>query len=246
MVSNVTFTVSGADLDVNFDLAADGVLATNYDSMQRGYRTDGATRTNICGNASFSDPCDPASLTLTHNGDGNYTIKVLGGAAEAANDNRYLFRVGAGSDRETRVYLFGDFPASPVEDLVISAESCNACHGPEGIDVHGGYFAADDGGEPCLVCHGVDTVASLGQVAHEYHNGLRDEITYPTYMTNCSVCHSEGAELTAANSLPFSPGCFSCHGEMANWDFSGDPTADPPKPDPVSYTHLTLPTNREV
>ena len=82
-VSNVTFAVNVADLDVTFDLAADGVPAMNYDSMQRGYRTDGTVRTNICGNASFSDPCDPALLTLTNNGGGNYTIKVLGGAAEA-------------------------------------------------------------------------------------------------------------------------------------------------------------------
>ena len=91
-VSNVSFQVVGADLQVTFDLEADGVLATNYDSMQRGYRTDGATRTNICGNASRSDPCDPAQLTLTNNGGGNYTVTVIGGAADAGTDSRYLFR----------------------------------------------------------------------------------------------------------------------------------------------------------
>ena len=157
-VSNVAFAVAGGDLQVTFDLEADGALATDYDSMQRGYRTDGLTRTDICGAPSRSDPCDPAQLTLTNNGGGNYTVTVLGGAADAGTDSRYLFRVGAGSDRETRVYFYGDFPASPFTTPVVGADACTACHGPEGIDVHGGYYAAVDGAEPCLTCHGVDTV----------------------------------------------------------------------------------------
>jgi OmcA/MtrC family decaheme c-type cytochrome len=234
-VSNVAFAVNGADLDVTFDLAADEVAAMNYDSLQRGYRTDGATRTNICGNASFADPCDPAQLTLTNNGGGNYTIKVLGGATidgvgADTLDNRYLFRVGVGSDRETRVYLWGDFSASPVEDLVISAAACNACHGPEGIDVHGGYFVADDGGEPCLTCHGVGTTPSLMTVVHGYHSGIatwedppeETDATFPTYMSNCSVCHAEEAQLAAANAMSVSgEHCFSCHGsiEDPSWKF---------------------------
>ena len=206
-VSGITFAVDGADLDVTFDLAADGVAATNYDSIQRGYRTDGTTRTDICNAASRSDPCDPASLTLTNNGGGNYTVTVLGGAAEALNNNRYLFRVGAGSDRETRVYFYGDTPVSPLATPVVGAPACTNCHGPEGIDVHGGYYAADDGAEPCLTCHGVD-VPSLAAVTHGLHNGIwvEDgeliEITYPTYMLNCSVCHSEASELAAANAMP--------------------------------------------
>jgi OmcA/MtrC family decaheme c-type cytochrome len=235
-VSNVAFAVNVADLDVTFDLAADGVLATNYDSMQRGYRTDGTTRTDICGAASRSDPCDPALVTLTNNGGGNYTIKVLGGAAEALNDNRYLFRVGAGDDRETRVYFYGDFPATPIEiePLVVSAEACNACHGPERLSgIHGGYYAAADGGETCVTCHGVDTVPSLGAVAHGLHssiledNGEPIEITYPTYMNNCSVCHSEAAQLAAANTMPVAAdACFSCHGSTAGIPFVPNSSAE--------------------
>ena len=229
-VSNVSFVVNGANLDVTFDLAADGAAAMSYDSMQRGYRTDGAVRTDICNAASRNDPCDPASLTLTNNGGGNYTITVLGGAAEAATDNRYLFRVGAGDDRETRVYLYGDFPASPVTTPVVSAQACTNCHGPEGIDIHGGYYAATDGAEPCLTCHGVDTVPSLATVAHGLHssiwvdNGELIEITYPTYMNNCSVCHAEASELAAANAMPVTgAGCFTCHGSMDGFDFTATP-----------------------
>ncbi len=111
-----------------------------------------------------------------------------------------------------------------------------------------------DGGEPCLVCHGQtvywsgNEVPRLVEVAHGYHSGVETweddlaeiNVTYPTYMNNCSVCHSPGAELTAANSMPFSAGCFTCHGSMDSWAtyFEADPTAVPPKPD---YTfHLTL------
>jgi len=236
-VSNVTFVVNGADLDVTFDLAADGQPATGYDQAQRGYRTDGLTRTDVCEAPSRSDPCLATNITLTENATpGNYTLKVLGEAAAAATNNRWLFRVGLGADRETRVYFFGDFPATPVEIAppVVSAEACAACHGPEGIDVHGGYYAAVDGAEPCLVCHGVD-VPSLGAVAHGYHSSVESwkdpveliapHITYPTYMNNCSVCHEPPDNLLAANSLAIdAAGCFSCHGTIEGIPFPDDAT----------------------
>jgi OmcA/MtrC family decaheme c-type cytochrome len=236
-VSNITFAVNGADLDVTFDLAADGVPAMNYDQIQRGYRTDGTVRTTIVDD-----------LTLTNNGGGNYTITIAGGAAEAANDNRYLFRVAAGDDRETRVYFYGDFAASPFEALVVSAEACINCHGPEGIGIHGGYYAADDGGEPCLTCHGVDGVPSLSDVSHGLHSSIWVEdgevihITYPTYMSNCSVCHGEEPELVAANAMPVTgSGCLSCHDEMDNddWDFTATPFHLTNIPDPDTYDCMT-------
>jgi len=50
------------------------------------------------------------------------------------------------------------------------------------------------------------------------------ETTYPTYMTNCSVCHGTGAGLDAANAMPPSyTGCLSCHGAMESFGFeAGD------------------------
>ena len=232
--SNVTFAVNGADLDVTFDLAADGAPATGYDQVQRGYRNPGDFEFDICNAPSRSDPCDPASLALTDNGGGNYTITVFGGAAEAATDNRYMFRVGAGSDRETRVYFYGDFPASPFEPVAVTAQACTNCHGPEGIDIHGGYYQATDGGEPCLICHGseretdegIEEVPMLAEVAHKYHSGIWEEggefvdVTYPTYMNNCSVCHETEEQLAAVNALPIiAPACFSCHGSIAGIPF---------------------------
>ena len=50
--------------------------------------------------------------------------------------------------------------------------------------------------------------------------------TYPTYMTNCSVCHtaSSGA-LAKANAMPVTgAGCLSCHGSMESWDFTASGT----------------------
>jgi mono/diheme cytochrome c family protein len=106
-------------------------------------------------------------VTLAETGGGSYLITVVGGAAQAAIPNRYLFRVAdsaAGEDiGETRVYLYGDFPASPVDTPVVSAAACQNCHGPEGIHIHGGYFAMDQGAEPCLACHGRRALPSLSR-----------------------------------------------------------------------------------
>ncbi len=45
--------------------------------------------------------------------------------------------------------------------------------------------------------------------------------TYPTYMTNCSVCHTESSgALATVNDMPVTgPGCFSCHESMESWEF---------------------------
>ncbi|NGP52516.1 hypothetical protein, partial [Thioalkalivibrio sp. XN8] len=53
------------------------------------------------------------------------------------------------------------------------------------------------------------------------------DVTYPTYMTNCSVCHRDDvvpaagvSALEAANAMPVTgPGCFSCHGSFESFDF---------------------------
>ena len=218
VVSNIAFAVNGDDLVVSFELARDGAPTAGYDTIQRGYRTDGLTRTTIVDTLS----------ALTDNGDGSYSFTIPGGNL-VAGDNRYMFRVALGDDRETRVYFYQDYPASPFAGPVaVTAEACTNCHGPEGIGVHGGYFQAEDGGEPCLVCHGTDYL-SLGDATHQYHssiwvgrNGEVEHITYPTYMNNCSVCHADQDQLNAVNAMPVSgEGCFTCHDSMDGFDFTG-------------------------
>ena len=220
-VRNVEVAVVDADLVVTFDLYVDDVLTAGYNNPQRGYRNDGTTRTTITDDLSLEDL-----------GGGSYAMTVAGGAAQADTPNRYLFRVYIGEDRTTRVYFYADFPVSPFGPQAVSGPACESCHGPEGINVHGGKtFQAADGIEPCRVCHDGNSAGPIAVRVHQYHAGHRDPITYPTYMTNCSVCHSpdeivvdELTQLAAANSMPVSGvGCLSCHGEMDNeyWNFEG-------------------------
>jgi hypothetical protein len=91
-------------------------------------------------------------------------------------------------------------------------------------------------------------VPELVTVVHGYHSSVESwadpveaiepHVTYPTYMGNCSVCHAEAAELTAANSMPVSGiGCLSCHGTMDNafWDFTAVPFHLTNIPDPNTF-----------
>ncbi|MGB5469303.1 MAG: hypothetical protein WBM64_02695, partial [Woeseiaceae bacterium] len=120
----------------------------------------------------------------------------------------------------------------------------------------GGHYSAPMSVDQCVVCHRPDDPATpnddeepnymrIARVVHGIHNshnfpggefvtdrGNTYNITYPTYMTNCSVCHSDTnivpaagvSALTAANAMPVSgAGCFSCHGSLAGFDFTGPP-----------------------
>ncbi|MBT8087624.1 MAG: hypothetical protein KJO46_06285, partial [Gammaproteobacteria bacterium] len=144
-VDNVVIAlVAGTDdLAVSFDLTVDGAPGVGYDSLERGYRQNGTDSAIVLDNFS----------ALTDNGDGSYSFTITDGNLAAGN-NRYLFRVSKGGDRETRVYAWGDFPATAFATPAVSADACGACHGPEGIGIHGGYYTAADVAEPCLVCHG--------------------------------------------------------------------------------------------
>jgi OmcA/MtrC family decaheme c-type cytochrome len=112
----------------------------------------------------------------------------------------------------------------------MSAEACVVCHRPDNP-------ATPDDEEPSYmrlvrVVHGIHNSHNFpdGEFVTDRDNVYN--ITYPTYMTNCSVCHSDstivpatgGSALAAANAMPVSgPGCFTCHGSMASWDFTTQP-----------------------
>ena len=97
-------------------------------------------------------------------------------------------------------------------------------------------------GATCTVCHDANRtnyprLIDIGHGIHALH-GMPDgefvlktvngddswtySATYPTYMTNCSVCHtaSSGA-LAKVNNMPVTgEGCLSCHGSMESWEFA--------------------------
>ncbi|NGP54272.1 hypothetical protein, partial [Thioalkalivibrio sp. XN8] len=173
---------------------------------------------------------DPVSL-----GDGDYTITIPGGVAAAGTAARFFLRVTNGM---TRAVVSGDFPAPAFPDIASDA-ACGDCHGPKGLVVHAGFGYPGMESSECVVCHKAegglpflsfeDSYVGLIHGIHNAHNfpdGVyvygTDEFatTYPTYMTNCSVCHSEEPQLAAANAMPVTgPGCFSCHGSFESFDF---------------------------
>ena len=50
--------------------------------------------------------------------------------------------------------------------------------------------------------------------------------SYPTYMTNCNVCHTAASgALAKANTMTVTgANCFSCHESMESWDFTASGT----------------------
>jgi OmcA/MtrC family decaheme c-type cytochrome len=200
--------------------------------------TDGAgpdtdTDANMRGQFALAD------VALSGGTSGNYTITVTNGAAIAGVNARYLFRIE--NAEGNRAVVVGDYPNSPDETLVSSA-GCQGCHGDSGGSFHYGYPAS---GKTCTVCHDATNTTyprtiALGHSIHNSHNMpdgkyvmfkdnpatprneyLDFEVTYPTYMTNCSVCHTkDSGALAKVNAMPVTgEGCFSCHGTMESWDF---------------------------
>ena len=218
----------------------------NYTALTtaaRKYQFDGSLR-NTIDTIDATVPGDVAvPVTFTPGTAGNYTITLEGGYTQfGAIPSRYAFRI-EGAAGTPRAMVMGDFPSSPDENLV-SAAGCSGCHGTMGNGFHYGY---PTNGATCTVCHDATntTYPRLVNIGHGIHNShnmpggefqLKDtaggdvedpySVTYPTYMTNCSVCHTEGSgALAQFNAMPVTGGgCLSCHGTMASWDFAASGT----------------------
>ena len=182
-----------------------------------------------------------ADVALSGGTSGNYTITIANGASIAATNARYLFRIQ--NPAGVRAVVVGDYPASPDQTLVSTA-GCSGCHGNAGE--RGFHYGYPGNGAACTVCHDAvnTTYPRLVDIGHGVHNvhGMPDgqyvlkmtdgsrswtfHTTYPTYMTNCSVCHTAASgALTKANAMPVTgEGCFSCHGSMESWDFTASGT----------------------
>ena len=244
-----------ADLVVSFNVKAAGANFTTLTRINGAYRFDGTNRDDLTAvDAAF--PGDAVrTLTFAGGTGGNYTVTITNGATLfGAIPSRYLIRLETASGLVPRVRALGtgDYPSSPDQTLVSSA-GCTGCHGTNGGGgFHYGYPA---NGAACTVCHDAVNVndapwtADMGHSIHASHlmpsgefelkkkdgtsftaTGLPDPFivsaTYPSYMTNCNVCHtaSSGA-LAKANAMPVTgAGCFSCHESMESWDFTASGT----------------------
>ncbi|MGB5165144.1 MAG: hypothetical protein WBN61_07805 [Woeseiaceae bacterium] len=246
-------TPDGADLVVSFSATVDGAAALGA-TFRRAYFSDGTTRTSLTDEIE----ADLGNL-FVNNGDGTYSVRIVDGVARFGGiDGRYLVVLLNGMN-DLEVAAVGDYPNPiPLAGLADNA-SCVGCHGESGeagrFDPmnRGGHYSAPMSAEACVVCHRPDNPATpeddepsymrLVRVVHGIHNahnfpegefvsdrGNTYDVTYPTYMTNCSVCHSDdnvipatgGSALEAANAMPVTAeGCFTCHGSMDGFDFTG-------------------------
>jgi len=204
-------------------------------------------------------PPVPPTAFFVNNGDGTYSVRLEGGVAEFGGTNgRYLVVLLTGAN-DLEIAAVGDYPAAIPLAGMASSEACVGCHGASGEvgrfspTNRGGHYSAPISADACVVCHRPDDPATpldneepsymqFFRVVHGIHNshnfpagefvsdrGNAYDVTYPTYMNNCSVCHSDdtivpatgGSPLAAANAMPVSGrGCFSCHGSLDSWDFA--------------------------
>jgi OmcA/MtrC family decaheme c-type cytochrome len=242
-VSNLAIAPAGADLVLSFNLKVDGVNAPGFNQIYTSgrnntpvaYTFDGVPTVDAALNPIRGTRTGiPALTTLADLGAGNYSITVAGGAN--AGNLRYLFAITNGQGG--RAFIWGDYPTPLASHNVVSDQACINCHGQNGeVGRFATHYADPVGVQQCVVCHDASTsYEDTWKFAHGIHNSHNFpdgkyvtplpraneyDVTYPTYMTNCSVCHDSAPALAAVNAMPVSgEGCFSCHGSMEGFDFT--------------------------
>lgn len=247
-VLNVAPTVNGPDLLVTFNVRFNGNDRPGYTSVRRQYRLDDTlTRNTLAGtllaSVSAEDP-NNEDLDIT-----TYTLTIPGAAT--VTNSRFLFQLedlATPDSADRRAVVTFDFPASPVVD-VLGDVSCANCHGSLGNGFH--YGTPVGGGKACVVCHDAvnTTYPRYYPMIHGIHNshnmptgefqlfsfdpdpatpGQEPEliatysIGFPSYMQNCSLCHSTPEALAVTNAEPVTfDFCMTCH-----QNFNGFGTAD--------------------
>jgi len=224
-VSDVSVANVGGDLVFGYHLQVDGQDAAGFDQVVSNYRF----RISVL--SSTAAPVLTAGAAV-----GDYSIRVPNGATGTSPGSRFFFRV---TDGTSAAVVTADYP-NPVLDFV-SEQTCNNCHGDSGIAPHTAYGYPAMTASQCLVCHAptskgganpptfplpseTDSWFALIHGIHNSHNmpsgfyefaGEEFEVTYPTYMTNCSVCHDTPELLEGANEMSVTADyCFSCHESM--------------------------------
>jgi OmcA/MtrC family decaheme c-type cytochrome len=255
---NFVVTDDGTDITVTFSATVDGAVIDGA-TLYRAYAGDGTNRTTLRAPGRGGSP-DTDLVIFTDLGSGDYEVVIPDGVAlvGVTDPQRYLMILRAGVN-QLEVVAYGDYPAPLGRAGLASNQACVDCHGESGEvgrfapTLAGGHYSAPMTVDACVVCHTSDDPATpdderpsygaMAEIIHGIHNShnfpdgeflsRRDtvyDVTYPTYMTNCSVCHSDESivpgpdvsALAAANAMPVTgPGCFSCHGSMEGFDFTG-------------------------
>jgi OmcA/MtrC family decaheme c-type cytochrome len=221
--------VDGADVVVTFNIKVNGVNFDNFANLERSVVFNGVAGTYTTYDLRAVDAIDSIA-------NGNYTLRIGGAGAYVGQDSRFYFRlqsVGVTPTRRASVYADD---AAYVRQALVSNESCHNCHSTFAGGLTSHHYNPFNA-EGCVACHSaVNPPADLSLVylAHGIHNSHNMpsghftipgedpiSVTYPTYTTNCSVCHDSPAALTAANAMTVTPAnCFSCHESMESWDFT--------------------------
>jgi OmcA/MtrC family decaheme c-type cytochrome len=248
----------GADLVVSFSVDVDGAAALAATFRRAYVSTGGVVRTSLTDEIEldptlFVNNNDGTYSVRIVDGvarfgdeDSRYLVVVLNGL----ND----LEVAAVGDYPNPVPLAGLASSEACVNCHGPSGEGTGADGRFNPLNRGGHYSAPMSADACVVCHRPDNPATpdddeepsymrLVRVVHGIHNSHempggqfvtdRDNVynvTYPTYMTNCSVCHSPDtivpavgvSALEAANAMPVTAeGCFTCHGSMASWDFTG-------------------------
>jgi len=249
MISGLTIGPSATvptDLVVSFNVKAAGANFTTLTRITAAHRFDGTNRDDLTAvDAAF--PGDAVrTLTLAGGTGGNYTVTITNGATLfGAIPSRYLIRLETASGLVPRVRALAvdNYPTSPDGSLV-SAAGCTGCHGENGGG--GFHYGYPTNGAACTVCHSAANtnyprMVDIGHGIHASHLMPSGEFvletvngddswtysaTYPSYMTNCNVCHtaSSGALAKANTMTVTTANCFSCHESMESWDFTASGT----------------------
>jgi OmcA/MtrC family decaheme c-type cytochrome len=253
-----------ADLIVSFSAAAEGVLTAEALFGRAYVSTDGVVRTSLTGEVEldpslFTNNSDGTYSLRIVDGvarfggtNSRYLVVVEVGPNE--------LEIAAFGDYPAPISLAG----LASDDACIGCHGANGEVGRFAPTTRGGHYSAQISAQPCIVCHRPDDPSTpippddpngeepsymqFFRVVHGIHNshnfpngefvadnGRVYDVTYPTYMANCSVCHKDDvilpgpgvSALAAANAMPVTArGCFSCHGSMENPDWQFPPPLD--------------------
>ncbi|MCM2312763.1 MAG: hypothetical protein NDI84_15325 [Steroidobacteraceae bacterium] len=226
--------VDGADLVMRFNIKVNGV---NYDFFTVANRA--VVFQGVAGTYTQTSVA-AAPTTIQSLGSGNYLVRIAGRAALAGTNSRYYFRLGSatGVDPARRASVYADDAGYQRADLV-SNQACQNCHSTFSGGLTSHHYNPFNA-KACIACHSASNPPGdffLPTLVHGIHNshqmpsgefvynGEEFSVTYPTYMTNCSVCHDTPASLAVANAMTVSgANCFGCHESMESWDFTATGT----------------------